>query len=286
MSFVPVIFNVSTLFNCGVAPTPVSEAVDKALSNYPKVRHIPFQCNPLEVKSFDDLQRPMDAFIHKISTIRHPKNGEPYQVMTDFITPLFHLIGVHLKTKLDSHVIDPEAPFAMRQIVTRHTLQAENIDIAARLIAQFLYAYRLPLFVWRLTKNLFVWPNLESLDNIPLSTMYFVSRVHVKNVSLTPIFYAQNFIMANFMDIYERIRDLYLDEAVPDDRNSLALRTRPDSAPMTRDEILWRCMFQLYGNFCPTHQIIIGMDYDTCEEYEDPEDIDASGIVKNFMEKI
>lgn len=276
---VPLVINVSNLVNCGVTPTSVGEAVDRQLSRY-KFRNIPLDCNPLEMRTMEDLTPVMDKFFVEAFSA---SNRSRMKIQTDFITPLMHVIGSNLTVSYDTSGIT--GPYIVRFSTRKHMNRQENISKTAYILAQFFRRYRVSLFLWRETRNLLVWPGFESSSELSYSAICFAARAAIPgDERLAPIFHAQNFIVANFASIYNCIQENFMESALPDGRIPMLDRCSPTSSKMTDDEVLWHCLCQIVGTFCPTHSCTCvedGSEYSPIN-YPD-EDIDISGILKDFM---
>lgn len=87
------------------------------------------------------------------------------------------------------------------------------------------------------------------------------------------------------MGIYNYMRDMCLAIAVPDERIPLSNRCTIDSTWMSMepDQILWRCLCQLVGTYCPTHEMNVENGYDGCELIDDPDDIRVDIIVRDIL---
>lgn len=278
-SKVPLVINVSNLTNCGVAATPASKAVEKQLRRY-KFRDIPLKCNPLEMRTMEEFGPVMDKFFAEAFSA---SNHSRMKIRTDFITPLMHVIGSNLTKSYDTSEIT--GPYVIRLSTRKHMNRQENISKTSYILAQFLRRYRVSLFLWRETKNLLVWPGVESTNELSYSAICFAARAAIPgDERLAPIFHAQNFIVSNFASIYNCIRENFMETALPDGRIPMLDRCSPTSNKMSENEVLWHCLCQIVGTFCPTHSCTCvedGSDYNLID-YPD-EDIDISEILKDLM---
>ena len=274
---VPLVINVASLTACGIDKTTVvEEAVEKRLSHY-KFRKLPIDCNPLEMRTIEDLMPFMDAFCKEAFAVSTSR----VKIRTDFITPLMHVIGSNLITSFD--VKDIPGPYLVRSSTRKHMNRKQNISKTAYIIAEFLGRYRNCLFLWRRTRNLLIWPGFETSNELPYSSIVTASRYIASDTKLAPIFLAQNVLVANFASIYECIKESFMDTAIPEERIPLANRRTPSEEKMSDEEILWHCMCQLIGTFCPTYgcfHVNADIEYSPIDY---PEDIDVDEIVRDFM---
>ena len=290
MSQVKMILNLSTLLDVGGKESPVSKAVAKELEKQ-NVMVLPFtDKSPFDMRWMSDLNGPMNAFISSLGTANN--TGKRFIIATDFFTPLMHIIGTHLRHDGPTSAtmkFDDDTPYIVKSVAIDYDLQQYNIQTTAHLLAQFFGQYRLPLFMWRKTRNLLLWPNLWSSRQLHYSTICTASRAVCGHSTLAPILHAQNFIVSNFMGIYNYMRNMCLAIAVPDERIPLSNLCTIDNTWMSMkpDQILWRCLCQLVGTYCPTHELT--MDnwwYDRCDLVEDPDDIRADIIVNDILGEV
>lgn len=155
------ILNLSTLLDVGGKESPVSKAVAKELEKQ-NVMVLPFtDKSPFDMRWMSDLNGPMNAFISSLGTANN--TGKRFIIATDFFTPLMHIIGTQLRHNgftPPTMNFDDETPYIVKSVAIDYDLQQYNIQTTAHLLAQFFGQYRLPLFMWRKTRNLLLWPNL------------------------------------------------------------------------------------------------------------------------------